>query len=233
MSDNDVRTVPSIDEWLELTPLERMGQRVWATGDLAAQVRERLGETSDDPVRIICCFDLTRLEFVLSLACGQPGTDVKDVAVAMNTIDDIEPARAWLENREPDPELIKRLPVPEPITKTLAEALNDAIKIGGRNLWEAIELGICPERGMWIECSAARPPAGMYALWEKAVDLMLPLIGVDETQFEDDYDRYYAYRCFPDLEAWWDRDPDEVMAVLRQAAALASQGEGIVEGQAA
>ncbi|MFE5290420.1 hypothetical protein ACFRAQ_36200 [Nocardia sp. NPDC056611] len=225
MSDNDIRTVSTLDEWLELTPLSRMEQRVWASGELADDVRERLSGTSHDSTWVNFGFDISTLRYIISFNCGQPEGAVSDVAMAMNTVDDIEPVRAWLGNREPDPELIRHLPVPEPITKTLAEALADAIKIGGRNLWEAVQFGICPERGAWSECSAARPPAGMYALWEQAIDLVYPLIGVDEAQFEHDYDRYYAYRCFPDLEAWWDRDPDEVMAVLRQAAVLAERLE--------
>ncbi|MBF6326565.1 hypothetical protein IU451_29115 [Nocardia cyriacigeorgica] len=190
---------------------------VYATGELAEQVRERLGCDAALPVRVHSCYDIGRKEPVMSFDCGIPGDWFKDVTFDAGGPTDVEHARAWVEGREPiiQADWPRRDEEKRAIRITLTEALTAAAESGSTNLWQAIEDGIFPERWAWWE-APVRPPAGMYEMWYRAVDIVLPIIDVDRDEFEDDYHLYHCW-SLPPLDAWKDKPRRKVAAVLRRA----------------
>ncbi|WP_109527242.1 MULTISPECIES: hypothetical protein [Nocardia] len=196
---------------------------VWATGVLAEQVRSRLVGDVGMPVRFCEAYDLARKQLVVTFDCGIPGVWLKDISFPINFLgtdglDDIEAVRAWVEGREPmiQADFPRRDEEKRAIRITLAEAFTAAAENAGVDLWQSIEDGICPDRWAWAESGFACPPKGMYAMWKHAVDLILPIIGVDRSEFEDEYHLYYCWGLEP-LSAWKNKPREEVQAILRQA----------------
>lgn len=222
-SGNTVNTFDEVQAWRYS---EGRDTYIFAGGRLAEQVRERLGFEPDAPVRVGEAYDFAKKAMVTSLDCGVPGEQFKDMSFLIYDLADIEYMRAWVEGREPiiQADFPRRDEEKRAIRITLTEALTKAAESGSTNLWEAIENGIFPESWAWSEQFFISPPAGMYDLWYRAVDLILPIIGIDREQFEHAYDMYHCWNL-PPLDAWTDKPAEEVRAILLRAIEAEQESE--------